>query len=111
MKKTGKIDSGRSMVEILGILALIGDFLTQDISALPQPDAVFIGGHNGQLPQMLERIKSVLLPGGCVVFNSVSQESQQAFKRQVQQQGFELQPSIHVALNDYNPIEIIKATI
>lgn len=94
-----------------GITALIGDFLTQDLSTLPRPDAVFIGGHNGQLSLMLERIKSVLLPGGCVVFNSVSQESRQAFKEQAVKQGFELQPSMHITLNDYNPIEIIKATI
>ena len=94
-----------------GITALIGDYLIQDLSALPRPDAVFIGGHNGQLSQMLERIKSVLLPGGCVVFNSVSKESQQAFKQQAEEKGFTLQPSMHITLNDYNPIEIIKATI
>ena len=94
-----------------GITALIGDFLKQDQNNLPRPDAVFIGGHNGQLSSMLERIKSVLLPGGCVVFNSVSQESQQAFKQQAEEIGFTLQPSMHVTLNDFNPIEIIKATL
>ena len=94
-----------------GITSLIGDFLLQDLSGLPRPDAVFIGGHNGQLPLMLKRIKEVLLPGGCVVFNSVSQESQQAFKQEAVNQGFTLQSSMHIALNDYNPIEIIKATI
>jgi len=94
-----------------GITAITGDFLTQDLSHLPQPDAVFIGGHNGQLPLMLERIKQVLLPGGCVVFNSVSKESQQTFKQEVEKQGFNLQPSLHITLNDYNPIEIIKATL
>ena len=94
-----------------GITTIIGDFLTQDLKSLPRPDAVFIGGHNGQLPFMLERIKQLLLPGGCVVFNSVSQESQQTFKQEASKQGFALQPSLHIALNDYNPIEIIKATL
>ena len=94
-----------------GITTIIGDFLTQDLKSLPRPDAVFIGGHNGQLSLMLERIKQVLLPGGCVVFNSVSQESQQTFKQEASKQGFTLQPSLHIALNDYNPIEIIKATL
>ena len=94
-----------------GITTIIGDFLTQDLKSLPRPDAVFIGGHNGQLPFMLERIKQLLLPGGCVVFNSVSQESQQTFKQEASKQGFTLQPSLHIALNDYNPIEIIKATL
>ena len=94
-----------------GITALIGDFLMQDLSDLPRPDAVFIGGHNGQLSLMLERIKSVLLPGGCVVFNSVSQDSQLAFKQEAERQGYTLLPSMHIALNDFNPIEIIKATL
>ena len=94
-----------------GITTIIGDFLTQDLKSLPRPDAVFIGGHNGQLSLMLERIKQLLLPGGCVVFNSVSQESQQTFKQEASKQGFTLQPSLHIALNDYNPIEIIKATL
>ena len=94
-----------------GINTIIGDFLTQDLKSLPRPDAVFIGGHNGQLSLMLERIKQLLLPGGCVVFNSVSQESQQTFKQEASKQGFTLQPSLHIALNDYNPIEIIKATL
>lgn len=94
-----------------GITTIIGDFLTQDLKSLPRPDAVFIGGHNGQLSLMLERIKQVLLPGGCVVFNSVSQESQQTIKQEASKQGFTLQPSLHIALNDYNPIEIIKATL
>ena len=94
-----------------GITTIIGDFLTQDLKSLPRPDAVFIGGHNGQLSLMLGRIKQLLLPGGCVVFNSVSQESQQTFKQEASKQGFTLQPSLHIALNDYNPIEIIKATL
>lgn len=94
-----------------GITTIIGDFLTQDLKSLPRPDAVFIGGHNGQLSLMLERIKQVLLPEGCVVFNSVSQESQLTFKQEASKQGFTLQPSLHIALNDYNPIEIIKATL
>ena len=94
-----------------GITALIGDFNQMDIQDLPRPDAVFIGGHNGQLHLMLARIKNVLLPGGCVVFNSVSKESQQAFKQEAMALGFTIQPSMHIALNDYNPIEIIKATI
>ena len=94
-----------------GITTIIGDFLTQVLRSLPRPDAVFIGGHNGQLSLVLERIKQVLLPGGCMVFNSVSQESQQTFKQEASKQGFTLQPSLHIALNDYNPIEIIKATL
>ena len=94
-----------------GITAIIGDFLQQDLSSLPRPDAVFIGGHNGQLSAMLQRLKKVLLPGGCIVFNAVSAESRQTFKENAVALGFTIQPSLHIALNDYNPIEIMKATL
>jgi len=93
-----------------GITALIGDFLQQDLSGLPRPDAVFIGGHGGHLPEMLQQLKEIMLPSGCIVFNSVSRESGQMFKEIATRFGFTLQPSLYVAINDYNPIEIIKAT-
>ncbi len=94
-----------------GITALTGDFLSADISTLPCPDAVFIGGHGGHLGEMLEKIKSVLRPGSCIVFNSVSEESRAAFTRGAEDAGMMLHPSTHIALNDYNPIEIMKATL
>lgn len=94
-----------------GITTVIGDFLQQDLSSQPRPDAIFIGGHNGQLSAMLQRMKEVLLPGGCVVFNAVSTESRQTFIDNAASLGFTIQPSLHIALNDYNPIEIMKATL
>ncbi len=94
-----------------GITAVIGDFLQTDISPLPRPDAVFIGGHGGHLGEMLEKVKEVLLPGGCIVFNSVSAESKEAFVHGTEAIGMVLQPSVRIALNDYNPIEIMKATL
>ena len=60
---------------------------------------------------MLMRIKSILQPGGCVVFNSVSVESKKAFIEGIQIAGLVLQPSLQITLNDYNPIEIMKATL
>lgn len=92
-----------------GITTLIGDFLEADLSSLPTPDAIFIGGHGGHLPEMLMRIASVLQPGGCVVLNSVSTSSHDAFLAGCEAAGLTLAPSLHVALNDYNPIEILKA--
>ena len=94
-----------------GIKAIIGDFLKEETNQLPRPDAVFIGGHGGHLREMLVRIKSILQPGGCVVFNSVSAESKAAFIDGAEAAGLVLQPSLRIALNDYNPIEIMKATL
>lgn len=87
---------------------LIGDFLQADASHLPCPDAIFIGGHGGHLPQILARAKEALRPEGCIVFNSVSEESRTAFVRGAEAAGMDVQPSVRIALNDYNPIEILK---
>lgn len=94
-----------------GITAVIGNFLQTDIEQFPRPDTVFIGGHGGHLKEMLLKIKEVLSPQGCVVFNSVSAESKAAFCEGAQVAGMMLQPSMHIALNDYNPIEMMKATL
>ena len=43
--------------------------------------------------------------------NSVSAESKEAFCRGIERNGMVLHPSTHIALNEYNPIEIMKATL
>ena len=92
-----------------GINAIIGDFLEADLSGLPAPDAVFIGGHGGKLVEMLRRIDSVLLPGGVIVFNAVSEQSQDLFREAVAAVGRRITGSMHVAVNQFNPIEILRA--
>ena len=94
-----------------GITAITGDFLQTATDALPRPDAVFIGGHGGRLPEMLAKIKENLQPGGCIVFNSVSADSKNAFTKGAEAAGLIPHPSVRIALNDYNPIEIMKATL
>lgn len=94
-----------------GITAVIGDFLQTNIDPYPHPDAVFIGGHGGHLKEILARIKEVLQPDGCIVFNSVSAESKAAFSEGVEELEMMLHPSMSIALNNYNPIEIMKATL
>ena len=92
-----------------GIHALIGDFLEADLTPLPAPDAVFIGGHGGKLAEMLCRIDSVLLPGGVIVFNAVSQESQTLFREAVAASGRRLTGEMHVIVDTFNPITILRA--
>ena len=94
-----------------GITAVTGDFLHTDLTPFARPDAVFIGGHGGHLEEMIEKVKQVLHPEGCIVFNSVSAESKEAFCRGIERNGMVLHPSTHIALNEYNPIEIMKATL
>ena len=92
-----------------GIHALIGDFLEADLSTLPAPDAVFIGGHGGKLVEMLRRIDEVLLPGGVIVFNAVTEQSQTLFREGIAALGRQITGQMHVAINQFNPIEILRA--
>ena len=109
-------EAGRALMEqnarkfgAPGINALIGDFLEADLSELPAPDAVFIGGHGGRLVEMLRRIDRVLLPGGIIVFNAVSAQSQQLFREGIAATGRRITGEMNVTINRFNPITILKA--
>ena len=109
-------EAGRALMEqnarkfgAPGINALIGDFLEADLSELPAPDAVFIGGHGGRLVEMLRRIDRVLLPGGIIVFNAVSAQSQQLFREGIAATGRRITGEMNVTINQFNPITILKA--
>lgn len=92
-----------------GIRFVGGDFLELPLADLPRPDAVFIGGHGGWLVELLKRIDEVLLPGGVIVFNSVSEDSLQQFYEGVTQVGRRVTERIRLAVDAHNPIEILKA--
>lgn len=92
-----------------GINAIIGDFLSHNLSLLPPPDAVFIGGHGGRLREMIQKLKGVLLPGGCIVFNSVSEDSRQMFEEAIAEACMQITYSTHITIDDHNPIYILKA--
>ena len=92
-----------------GITPVMGDFMAADISTLPAPDAVFIGGHGGKLKEIVARVSEVLLPGGVIVFNSVTPESYDMFQEAVAAQGRRVMSSRRVAIDSFNPIEILCA--
>lgn len=92
-----------------GIRFIGGDFMEQDLSELPRPDAVFIGGHGGRLQELLQRIDEELLPGGIIVFNSVSDDSLQQFYEGVSNIGRRVTERIRLVVDTHNPIEILKA--
>ncbi len=96
-----------------GIDLHIGDFLETDITALPRPDAVFIGGHGGRLKEIMDKVLTVLSEGGVIVFNSVTSpkvpiDSRRLWNEACQDFGLRQEPPLHIQLNDYNPIEILK---
>lgn len=91
------------------IVTVIGDFFDLDLANYRRPDAVFIGGHGGRLQEMIMRIASVLEPGGVIVFNSVSDTSRQDFEDGVAQAGMRISECHTLALDNFNPLTIIKA--
>ena len=96
-----------------GIDIYIGDFLETDISALPRPDAVFIGGHGGRLKDIMSKVLSVLAPDGIIVFNSViapkvTTDSRQLWNEACAELGLQQDPPTRIQLNDNHPITILK---
>lgn len=102
-----------------GINVHIGDFLETDLSLLTHhfsllPDAVFIGGHGGHLKEIMAKALTVLAPDGVIVFNSVTSpkvpvDSRQLWDEACAELGLTQAPPLRIQLNDYNPIEILKA--
>ena len=103
-----------------GIDIHISDFLDTDISSLPRPDAVFIGGHGGHLKEIMAKVLTVLTPDGVIVFNSVTSPvvTQMTDRKSSRQLWDEACTELHlcqadplrIQLNDYNPIEIFSAS-
>jgi precorrin-6Y C5,15-methyltransferase (decarboxylating) len=102
-----------------GIETVMGDFLQLDVSGYPQPDAVFIGGHGGHLPEMVQKTVRCLSEGGILVYNCVLPSSvtdarirtdnRERFIHAAKACGLLLEEPLHVAINDYHPIDILKA--
>lgn len=101
-----------------GINIHMGDFLDTDISALPHPDAVFIGGHGGHLEEIMAKVLTVLTDDGVIVFNSVTSSvvaqmtdrpsSRQQWDEACEKLGLHQGAPLRIQLNDYNPIEILR---
>lgn len=96
-----------------GINIHMGDFLQADISELPAPDAVFIGGHGGRLKDIMVKILSVLADDGVIVFNSVvapkvTTDSRQLWDEACSELGLQQDPPERIQLNDHHPITILK---
>ena len=96
-----------------GINIHIGDFLETDISSLPHPDAVFIGGHGGRLKEIMAKVLTVLSEDGVIVFNSVVApkvivDSRKLWDEACDELGLQQEHPLHIQLNDNHPITILK---
>ena len=98
-----------------GINVHMGDFLKMDISLLPRPDAVFIGGHGGKLKEIMEKVLTVMADDGIIVFNSVVApkvltDSQKLWDEACEELGLKQDTPLHIQLNDNHPITILKCS-
>ena len=96
-----------------GINVHIGDFLETDISTLPHPDAVFIGGHGGHLKEMVAKVLMVLAPDGTIVMNSVkapkvTTDSHQLWDEACLELGLTQEHLMRIVIDEHHPIEILK---
>ena len=103
-----------------GISVHTGDFLTTPLTTeLGVPDAVFIGGHGGRLKEIMTKVMTVMADDGVMVFNSVTSpvvtrmtdrpSSRYLWDEACRELTLQQEPSLKIQLNDFNPIEILKA--
>lgn len=92
-----------------GIEHYIGDFMQADLSELEAPDAVFIGGHGGQLIGFMQRLTEKMQGRGRIVFNSVSAETLDLFREATAQARWVIDHEMRIALDEHNPITILRA--
>ena len=97
-----------------GINIHMGDFLETDLSALPRPDAVFIGGHGGKLKEIIQKVLTVLADDGIIVMNSVkapkvTTDSHLLWDEACAELGLKQEPPMRIIIDEHHPIEILKA--
>ena len=96
-----------------GINIHIGDFLETDITTLPRPDAVFIGGHGGNLKEIMAKVLTVLDDDGIIVMNSVKApkvitDSHKLWDAACQELRLHQAPPMRIVIDEHHPIEILK---
>lgn len=92
-----------------GIDHHIGDFLSQDLDQFPRPEAAFIGGHGGRLPEFVQRLTQIMDSDGVIVFNSVSQETLDSFRTAISSVGWHITYETVLTVDEHNPITILQA--
>lgn len=107
------LESNSRKYRVPGIRKTMGDFLSQDHSEYTDSkgrvDAVFIGGHGGQLEKMFACIGPFLSNGGRIGINAVQRESLDEFHDLAGNFGYELFDDIVIAVEKHNPITVAVA--
>ncbi|MGV8138998.1 MAG: precorrin-6y C5,15-methyltransferase (decarboxylating) subunit CbiE [Mangrovibacterium sp.] len=90
-----------------GIRLFTGDYLEAEKEDWERPDAVFLGGYDGRMEQILDDVNLWLSPGGMFVLNSVSEESRSRFLDWGKSHDYLIRSQQVLAVDKYNPITII----
>lgn len=91
-----------------GINIHIGDFLSTDLTGFPSPDTIFIGGHGGKLVKIVGKVLEHATGNATFVINSVSSGSRDLMYEAAKKYNLHLISDNRVALDEHNPINIIK---
>lgn len=94
---------------IPGINAYIGDLFEFDFAGISKPQAVFVGGHGGRLPELLAIIDQYIAPGGTIVINAVQEDSVNEFIAGADRLGWKLEEPLKLKVDTHNEITILKA--
>ncbi len=71
------LEANRERFGVLSNVQVIAGRAPQALAELPKPDKVFIGGSDGELPQLLQQVWQRLAPGGVLVASAVTETTRQ----------------------------------
>jgi precorrin-6Y C5,15-methyltransferase (decarboxylating) len=90
-----------------GIQMLEGDYLQINKEKLTPPQAVFLGGYNGKMEEILDDVSKRLPSGGIISFNSVSEISEKRFLKWAKLNTYTITFHQLIQVEAHNPIKII----
>jgi precorrin-6Y C5,15-methyltransferase (decarboxylating) len=62
------------------------------------------------MDEIIEKISELLVDDGVIVFNSVSEESRRLFLNAIAKYNLQLRQTIRIQTDDFNSIDVMKAT-
>ncbi len=90
-----------------GIQLFIGDYMEVEKENMEQPNAVFFGGYGGKMEVILDDVNLRLTDEGIIVFNSVSEKSENSFLNWGERNNYKLHFKQKLTVDKHNPITIL----
>ena len=110
MREVSQVINGkRVIVKKPELLAPAGNLEKLKVAILYGADAVFIGGHGGEMHSILKKVSRFLSPNGIIVFNAVSSDSETLFLEGIKQAEMEPTGKTSITIDNYNTIHVLAA--